>query len=104
MVLGLAAQAAKIAVDTIVQRDTADAFRGRAFSLYDVLYNAAFVGAAALGAATLPNTGWSRGLFAALAVAYVAGALAYGRAASAPSQVPDERDPHQDNSSSRATS
>ena len=104
VVLGLAAQAAKIAVDTIVQRDTADAFRGRAFSLYDVLYNAAFVGAAALGAATLPNTGWSRGLFAGLAVAYVAGALAYGRAASAPSQVPDERDPHQDNSSSRTTS
>jgi MFS family permease len=75
--LGLAAQGAKIAVDTIVQRDTADAYRGRAFALYDVLYNAAFVGAAALAALTLPDTGWSRGVFAGLAVAYVAAALLY---------------------------
>jgi hypothetical protein len=78
--LGLAAQGAKIAVDTIVQRDTDDAFRGRAFALYDVLYNAAFVGAAALGAVTLPDTGWSRGLFVALAVGYVAAATWYGLA------------------------
>ncbi len=78
--LGLAAQSAKIAVDTIVQRDTADAYRGRAFALYDVLYNAAFVGAAALGAVTLPDTGWSRGLFTALAVGYAGSALLYGRA------------------------
>lgn len=86
--LGLAAQAAKIAVDTIVQRDTADAFRGRAFALYDVLYNAAFVGAAALGAATLPDTGWSPGTFAALAVAYLVGAALYARAAAVPREVP----------------
>ncbi|AEE47896.1 MFS transporter [Cellulomonas fimi] len=79
--LGLAAQGAKIAVDTIVQRDTDDAYRGRAFALYDVLYNAAFVGAAALGAVTLPDTGWSRGVFLALAAAYVAGAVGYGTAA-----------------------
>lgn len=75
--LGLAAQGAKIAVDTIVQRDTADEFRGRAFALYDVLYNAAFVGAAALAAATLPDTGWSRVVFALLAVAYAVAAAAY---------------------------
>ena len=50
VLLGLSVQGAKIAVDTIVQRDTADAYRGRAFSLYDMLYNIAFVGAAALAA------------------------------------------------------
>ena len=61
LLLGLAAQGAKIAVDTIVQRDTDDIYRGRAFALYDVLYNAAFVGAAALGALTLPDTGYSQG-------------------------------------------
>lgn len=77
--LGLSVQGAKIAVDTIVQRDTADAFRGRAFSLYDMLYNAAFVGAAALAAVALPDTGWSRGVFAALALVYVALAVAYRR-------------------------
>ncbi|GHS85679.1 MFS transporter [Actinomycetota bacterium] len=75
--LGLAAQGAKIAVDTIVQRDTDDAYRGRAFALYDVLYNAAFVGAAALAALALPDTGYSRWVFGALAAAYLAAALAY---------------------------
>lgn len=79
--LGLAAQGTKIAVDTIVQRDTDDAYRGRAFALYDVLFNAAFVGAAALAAAALPDTGWSRGLFVLLTLGYVLGALAYGVAA-----------------------
>ena len=86
--LGLAAQGAKIAVDTIVQRDTADAYRGRAFALYDVLYNAAFVGAAALAAVTLPDTGYQRVVFAVLALGYVAGAVAYGTASR---RVPDPR-------------
>lgn len=75
--LGLSVQGAKIAVDTIVQRDTVDAYRGRAFSLYDMLYNIAFVGAAALAAAVLPDDGWSAAVFAALAVVYVALALTY---------------------------
>lgn len=85
--LGLAAQGAKIAVDTIVQRDTADAYRGRAFSLYDVLYNAAFVGAAALAAVALPDTGWSPVVFAALAAVYLAGALAFARSPRTPTAV-----------------
>ena len=80
--LGLAAQGAKIAVDTIVQRDTADEFRGRAFALYDVLYNAAFVGAAGLAAAALPDTGYDRRVFAAIALTYATAAVLY-RAASA---------------------
>jgi MFS family permease len=88
LLLGLAAQGAKIAVDTIVQRDTADEFRGRAFALYDVLYNAAFVGAAALAAVALPDTGWSRGVFALLAAAYVTAALVYRTRATEPSEVP----------------
>jgi len=87
--LGLAAQGAKIAVDTIVQRDTDDAFRGRAFALYDVLYNAAFVAAAALAAFTLPDDGYSPALFTALTVGYVAAAVLYGAAARrVPSALP----------------
>ncbi|WP_250447900.1 MFS transporter, partial [Actinotalea sp. C106] len=77
VLLGLAVQGAKIAVDTIVQRDTHDDYRGRAFSLYDMLYNAAFVAAAALAAVALPDTGWSRGVFAGIAVAYVLAAVGY---------------------------
>lgn len=76
--LGLAAQGAKIAVDTIVQRDAEDAYRGRAFAFYDVLYNAAFVGAAALAAFLVPDAGWSPGLFTALSVGYVAAAILFG--------------------------
>lgn len=87
--LGLAAQGTKIAVDTIVQRDAEDEFRGRAFAFYDVLYNAAFVGAAALAAFTLPDTGWSRGVFVGLAVAYVLAALLMAmRGARTPQPVP----------------
>ncbi|MBO3095089.1 MFS transporter [Cellulomonas dongxiuzhuiae] len=85
--LGLAAQGAKIAVDTIVQRDTADAYRGRAFSLYDVMYNAAFVGAAALAAVALPDTGWSPPLFAVLAGVYLAGAVVFARSPRTPASV-----------------
>jgi MFS family permease len=77
--LGLAAQGAKISVDTIIQRDTPDTYRGRAFALYDVLYNSAFIGAAALAAVTLPDEGYSRPMFAVLAVCYAATAIAFGR-------------------------
>lgn len=70
VLLGLGSQGAKIAVDTIVQADTADAFRGRAFSLYDMMYNAAFVGAAVLAAVALPDTGWDRSVFVGLTGVY----------------------------------
>lgn len=86
--LGLAAQSAKIAVDTIVQRDTADAYRGRAFSLYDVLYNAAFVGAAALAAVALPDDGWSPVVFGALTVLYLAAAGVFALGPRTPAEVP----------------
>ncbi len=73
-------QGGKIAVDTIVQRDTDDAYRGRAFVLYDVAYNTAFIAAAAIGALVLPVNGYSRAVMVALALAYVAFAFAYSRA------------------------
>lgn len=73
--LGLATQGAKIAVDTIVQRDTADDYRGRAFAFYDVLFNGAFVAAALLAAFIVPDSGWSRPLYLALALAFLVVAL-----------------------------
>ena len=77
ILLGLGVQGAKIAVDTIVQADTADAYRGRAFALYDMMYNAAFVGAAVLAALALPDTGWSPGVFVGLTITYVLAAAWY---------------------------
>lgn len=53
-ILGLVTQGSKIATDTVVQTSVDDAFRGRIFSLYDVLFNVAFVGAAAASALMLP--------------------------------------------------
>lgn len=60
LVFGTGVQGAKIAVDTIVQSDTADAYRGRAFSIYDVLFNTAECVAAGVAVLVLPDVGWSR--------------------------------------------
>lgn len=59
-IFGIGVQGAKIAVDTIVQSDTADAYRGRAFSIYDVLFNVAECVAAGVAIFLLPDIGWSR--------------------------------------------
>ena len=77
--IGWAGQTVKICVDTIVQRDVDDAFRGRVFSLYDVAYNAAFVAAAALSALVVPDNGYSRAVYAALAAGYLAAGVAFAR-------------------------
>jgi len=79
-------QGGKIAVDTIVQRDTDDAFRGRAFTLYDVAYNIAFIGSAFVAAACLPTTGYSRVVEGALAVAYLVVAVIYASSPSRPAE------------------
>jgi hypothetical protein len=79
-VLGVAAQGSKICVDTIVQTSVDDAYRGRVFSFYDVIFNIAFVAAAAFAAAVLPADGNSRVVFAVVAVGYAVTAAAYARA------------------------
>ena len=66
LVFGTGVQGAKIAVDTIVQSDTADAYRGRAFSIYDVLFNTAECVAAGVAVLVLPDVGWSRPALAVL--------------------------------------
>ncbi|MGW7238808.1 MFS transporter [Streptomyces sp. NPDC054804] len=77
-VLGLITQGAKIATDTIVQSSVDDGFRGRIFSVYDVLFNVAFVGAAGVAALMLPPDGRSATLVVTVALIYagVAGAMA----------------------------
>jgi MFS family permease len=73
--LGVAAQGAKIAVDTIIQKDTHDEFRGRAFAFYDLMYNAAYTASAILGAFVVPDEGWSPPLFLVLAAGYGVGGV-----------------------------
>jgi MFS family permease len=79
-VLGVAAQGSKICVDTIVQTWVDDAYRGRVFSFYDVIFNIAFVSAAAFGAAVLPSDGNSRTVYAVIAGGYAVTAAVYARA------------------------
>ncbi|MBB5119829.1 MFS transporter [Streptomyces eurocidicus] len=78
-VLGLCTQGAKIATDTVVQASVDDAFRGRVFSLYDVLFNVAFVGAAAVAALMLPPDGRSAALVVTVALIYATTAIALAR-------------------------
>ncbi|MGW4703405.1 MFS transporter [Streptomyces sp. NPDC004285] len=78
-VLGLITQGAKIATDTVVQTTVDDSFRGRVFSLYDVLFNVAFVGAAGVAALMLPPDGRSPLLIVLVAVLYAVLAVALGR-------------------------
>ena len=53
--MGLSAQCVKICVDTTVQQEVDDAYLGRVFSIYDMLYNAAYVIGPALAVPFMPR-------------------------------------------------
>jgi len=75
--LGLASQGIKICVDTLVQANVEDAYLGRVFSMYDVIFNVAFVAAAAVAAAVLPESGKSYVVLSAISVGYLLTAVGY---------------------------
>lgn len=77
LLLGFVAQGTKICVDTIVQQSVADAYRGRVFAFYDILFNVTFVSAATLAALILPDTGRSYAVLTVISVGYGATALGY---------------------------
>jgi len=79
-VLGVVSQGVKICVDTLVQEEVDDAFRGRVFALYDVLFNVAFVAAAAAAALVLPADGRSVPVLVACSAGYVLTAATVARA------------------------
>ncbi|MEV1020066.1 MFS transporter [Streptomyces sp. NPDC050264] len=79
-VLGFTTQGAKIAADTVVQSSVDDGFRGRVFSVYDVLFNISFVGAAGVAALMLPPDGRSVPLVVLVAALYGGVTLAMARA------------------------
>jgi MFS family permease len=77
LTLGFANQATKVCVDTLVQTNVDDEFRGRIFSLYDTAYNLSFVIGATAAAFILPSDGRSISVLAAMSVAYLAVAGGY---------------------------
>ncbi|GAA2237195.1 MFS transporter [Streptomyces amakusaensis] len=78
-VLGFITQGSKITTDTVVQTTVDDAYRGRIFSLYDVLFNVAFVGAAGVAALILPPDGRSAQLVVLVALIYAGIAVTMAR-------------------------
>lgn len=66
--LGLGSQALKICVDTLVQAHVDGNFKGRVFTIYDMIFNACFVLAACLVAVFLPHDGHTLAGFVAMGV------------------------------------
>jgi MFS family permease len=80
--LGLVAQGVKICVDTLVQQHVEDRYRGRVFSLYDVVFNVSFVAATGVGVITLPMSGKSYVVVGLIAGGYLVAGLGYRAAQS----------------------
>jgi MFS family permease len=80
LLLGIVAQGSKICVDTLVQEQVEDDFRGRVFSFYDTLFNVTFVAAAVFAAFLLPTLGKSYAMLAVVTSGYALTAVAYGLA------------------------
>ncbi|MFA1546353.1 MFS transporter [Actinomadura chokoriensis] len=80
--LGVVSQGVKLCVDTTLQEMIDDAYRGRVFAVYDMLFNAMFAAAAAAAATWLPPDGHAAPTLLVVIVAYAAGAIAYRTAAS----------------------
>jgi predicted MFS family arabinose efflux permease len=66
-----ATQGVKICVDTAVQREVADIYRGRVFTLYDIMFNCGFVAATVIAALVLPAGGGSIKALLVMVVSYV---------------------------------
>jgi MFS family permease len=75
--LGVVAQGVAICSATTLQQEVDDDFRGRVFSLYDMLFNGAFVAGAAGSALFMPDNGHSYVMLMVVAAGYVLAAGGY---------------------------
>ncbi|MEU6231987.1 MFS transporter [Kitasatospora sp. NPDC047058] len=92
LLLGVVTQGTKICADTVVQESVEDDYRGRVFAIYDVLFNVAFVAAAAVTALVLPLSGRSVGVVVGVALVYALAAVLYLRAARRSGPLPGDRE------------
>lgn len=76
--LGLVSQGIKISTDTVVQTEVEDDYRGRVFAVYDVLFNASLVAAAAVAALVMSPSGRSVAVVLGSSALYAATAVGYG--------------------------
>ncbi|MFM8773526.1 MAG: MFS transporter, partial [Actinomycetota bacterium] len=77
--LGFANQAAKVAADTLVQREIDDDYLGRVFSIFDIAVNLALVVGITLVAFTAPASGVAPLVFTGIGILLALNALWYSR-------------------------
>ncbi|HEY1318815.1 MAG TPA: hypothetical protein VGF32_01150, partial [Streptosporangiaceae bacterium] len=70
-------QGVAICATTILQEEVDDAYRGRIFAFYDMMFNAAYVAGAALSVVIMPANGHSPALIGLVAVGYAVLAAGY---------------------------
>ena len=75
--LYLTRQSVAICAVTILQEEVDDAYRGRVFAFYDMMFNAAYVAGAALSVVMMPANGYSPGLIAVVAAGFAVVAAGY---------------------------
>jgi MFS family permease len=75
--LYLARQGVAISATTILQEEVDDAYRGRIFALYDMMFNVPYVIGAALSSAFMPPDGRSPAIVGLVAAGYAVAAAAY---------------------------
>ncbi len=90
--LYLTRQGVAICATTILQEEVDDAYRGRVFAFYDMMFNVPYVIGAALSAAFMPSNGRSPVIIGLVAAGYVIAAAGYwlaaGRGPSSPGSGP----------------
>ena len=79
LLIGLVAQGVKVSIDAILQATVDDEYRGRVFTLYDLVFNAMFVVAGLVASLTLPVDGRSTLMAGSIAVGYTLLAVWYAR-------------------------
>ena len=75
--LYLARQGVAICATTILQEEAEDAYRGRIFAFYDMMFNVTYAAGAALSAAFMPDNGHSPVIVALVAAGFAILAAAY---------------------------
>ena len=75
--LYLTRQGVAICATTILQEEVDDAYRGRAFAFYDMMFNVTYVIGAAIGASFMPSDGRSPAIIGLAAAGYAVAAAAY---------------------------
>jgi hypothetical protein len=73
----LAGQGVAICATTILQEDVDDAYRGRMFAFYDVMFNVTIAAGALISVGFMPRTGKSPVIMGVVAAAYAAAAAGY---------------------------